>query len=288
MGSPVSCIIPTHLRDDLLAEAIESILAQTHAPLEIIVSDNTDSTSTRDLVASYASKTSVAVKYIGHNQGGRGCISRTIGVEAARGDVVAFLDDDDLWEPTYLEEMLRVKRQSGSELVYGWLTYLLEDVRTPGKAVPPGLGPGDFILANPGTVISNLMVDRDVYLRLGGFDEDVHPPYDKDFIARALLAGCRYAVLPKRLVLFRQHAGARESRHGPVFLRGQRALYAKHKHWMPLFMRLNMRVKIAAATVEQKPGWLASLLTRGMGLYLFGVQVVHERRRGYRRRREDL
>ena len=101
----ISCVVATHNRDEYLKEAIYSIIKQTRAPLEIIVSDNVPSKKTELVVKEIASKNSIPLNYIGHKLGGRGCISRNLAVSESKGEYIAFLDDDDLWDPDYLEKI---------------------------------------------------------------------------------------------------------------------------------------------------------------------------------------
>ena len=57
----------------------------------------------------------------------------------------------------------------------------------------------DFILSNPGCQVSNLIVDKNLFIGLGGFDDCVIPSNDKDFLMRALYFGYEYHVLKKKL-----------------------------------------------------------------------------------------
>ena len=157
-----------------------------------------------------------------------------------------------MWGPEYLEKMLAVKSKEKTEAVYCWLTYVFPNCKMQGKRIVAGLAPKDFVTSGPGTVISNLMVDRDIFMELKGFDEAVHPPYDRDFIIRLLRKGYRYSVLKEPLVFFRQHEGPRESMYGVTFARGQWALYEKHKDWMPLHIRIAMWIKAVSCSTDRE------------------------------------
>ena len=252
MKTKLTCIIPTHLRDKLLKDAIDSVVKQTCKPFELIVVDNTNSQATKELVVSYRSKTEILIRYIGHSQGGKGCISRNIGAQSAQGNVLAFLDDDDMWAPNYIESMLEIKQHDAVNAVYGWLMNFVNGKQYPGKTVKQGLKSVNFVLSNPGTVISNLVIDRDTFLDINGFDENIHPPHDKDLIIRLLRKGYRYSVLKEPLVFFRQHEGPRESMFGLAFARGQWALYEKHKDWMPLHIRIAMWIKAVSCSTDRE------------------------------------
>lgn len=242
----VSCIIPTHNRVNMLELAINSILAQTYQPHEIIVSDNLQDKATQILVDTINTKSEINIIYIGHNEGGRGCISRNIAAKAATGNYLAFLDDDDLWEVDYIAKIVNKRNAINKPCaVYAWLKYLYADGSTkPGKHLRENLTQNNFILNNPGSVISNLTVDRDIYLQLEGFDENTHPPYDKDFIIRLMQAGYNYYVVPEELVMFRQHDEDRESSISSSFINGQVKFYTKHKNWTPLVYKLLIKFKL--------------------------------------------
>ena len=251
----ISCIIATHDRDELLEAAIASIAEQSVWPREIIVSDNLARDKTRRLVAACDAKLSFPVRYIGHRQGGRGCISRNLAAEQACGRHLAFLDDDDLWEPDFLDAADTAFADSGADAVYVWINNLYPNGELrPGRPLAERLSISDFVIANPGSVISNLAVKREVFLNIGGFDEAMHPPYDRDFAMRLLLDGRRYAVVPRRLVRFRQHDGPRESRPGKTYARGQRAFFERYRDKVRPTMRprfwLKMKVSVIRAELE--------------------------------------
>src|SRR6516165_5526315 len=97
----VSVVIPTHNRPDMLREAIASVRAQTFTDYEILVVCN--GSSQEDLVRYGAIRD---VRLVVTSRKGIG-LALNIGIKAARGEWVAFLDDDDLWEPNKLENQLQ-------------------------------------------------------------------------------------------------------------------------------------------------------------------------------------
>ncbi|WP_416366214.1 glycosyltransferase family 2 protein [Sphingomonas aerolata] len=96
----ISVVIPTHLRPALLQEAIDSVLAQTLPPSEIVVVDDADDRDTKDVVARSSQAASFAIRHVANAAGGV-CHSRNIGASAATGAWVAMLDDDDTWAPSF-------------------------------------------------------------------------------------------------------------------------------------------------------------------------------------------
>jgi len=94
----VSVIIPTYNRADLLSEAIESVLGQTHKDTEIIVIDDGSTDNTREKLKPYQGR--IKYKYI---ENGGPALARNMGMRMAKGQYIAFLDSDDLYYPYKIE-----------------------------------------------------------------------------------------------------------------------------------------------------------------------------------------
>lgn len=88
----ISIIIPVYNREHYLAEAIESVLAQTYRPIEIIVVDDGSTDGTADV----ARRFSETVRYFYQTNSGCGA-SRNTGIKKGVGSFLSFLDSDDLW-----------------------------------------------------------------------------------------------------------------------------------------------------------------------------------------------
>jgi glycosyltransferase involved in cell wall biosynthesis len=102
----VSIVIPSYNREDLVAAAVDSALAQTHVPCEVIVVDDGSKDRTPEILAPYAGRiTSIRQE----NRGLAG--ARNTGIRASTGELVGFLDSDDLWEPRLVEAALGVFAQ---------------------------------------------------------------------------------------------------------------------------------------------------------------------------------
>ena len=97
----ISCIVPVFNGERYLKEALDSILAQTYRPLEIIVSDDGSTDGTASVVAGYGE----CVKYLWQANAGEAA-ARNLGLSAAGGHFLAFLDADDLWHPEKLTRQM--------------------------------------------------------------------------------------------------------------------------------------------------------------------------------------
>lgn len=105
----ISVVIPTFNRAYCLARTLDSVLAQTHAELEALIVDDGSTDGTRELIhARYGAEP--RVRYI-HQENGGVAAARNRGIRAARGDFVALLDSDDVWQPWKLELQLRCMQQ---------------------------------------------------------------------------------------------------------------------------------------------------------------------------------
>lgn len=102
MRDLVSVVIPTYHRNERLAEAIESVHAQTHDPVEVLVVDGTEDERARPVAEEYG------VRYLPQTAAGGAQAARSQGAEAADGAYVNFLDDDDRFDPEKLERQLDV------------------------------------------------------------------------------------------------------------------------------------------------------------------------------------
>lgn len=105
----LSIIVPVYNAEEFLDRCIESILSQTYKSLDIIVVDDGSSDDSGKICDEYAEK-DMRVRVI-HKQNGGVSSARNIGIEAARGEYICFVDSDDYLERDYLEVLLETKRK---------------------------------------------------------------------------------------------------------------------------------------------------------------------------------
>jgi len=185
----VSVIIPTYNRTEYLGEAIESVLAQTYPNYEIIVVNDGSKVDVESALAPYWEK----IQYIyQENKGLAG--ARNTGILHSQGKYLAFLDDDDLFEPRKLEvqvQLLELHPEAGLLYSDGYFF----DAASPQKillnhAVGKDAPMSEFsklFFMNTNIYISALLVGRQRLQELGGFDETLPSHEDSDFILRIAL-----------------------------------------------------------------------------------------------------
>ncbi len=165
MNASVSVVIPTHDRPAMLREAIESVLAQTRRPLEVIVVDNGPRAQGAAVVEEFGRR----VILIRSSDPGPSA-SRNAGIKRARGGYIAFLDDDDLWHPEKLSvQMEYLERHADCAMASCELTPHGGEIRvrkTPWIA-------GDLyarLFMESFAATPSVVVRRDVFNTVGLFD----------------------------------------------------------------------------------------------------------------------
>jgi glycosyltransferase involved in cell wall biosynthesis len=191
IASPlVSTVIPTYDRRGLIERAVDSALAQTYRTQEVIVVDDGSTDGTGELLRErYGER----IRYVWQRNGGVSN-ARNQGMRLARGDFIALLDSDDLWEPT------KVEKQVGFLRAHPDFGMVLTDVRrVDGAGNPIDVfrrrdvirADGDAladVLRNPALVPASILIRRSVFERLGGFDESLRTAEDIEFHLRIAAA----------------------------------------------------------------------------------------------------
>jgi glycosyltransferase involved in cell wall biosynthesis len=197
----VSVIIPAWNRAREVCRAIDSALAQTLPPLEVIVVDDGSTDETPEVLARYGDRIRVVRQ---DNQGV--AAARNAGIAAARGDLLAFLDSDDAWLPRKLElQAARIETDPGLGLVHCGVEFEGTTIHLDGMEGSVA----SEILRLDRTVIlahgSGVMVPRRVAEEVGGFDARMRVSEDWDFCYRV---ATRYRVgfVAEPLVLVARHA----------------------------------------------------------------------------------
>ena len=118
--SPVSVILPVYNRQDSVARAIRSVLAQTGASVDLIVVDDGSTDGTREVLEEFGSRITV----IGQPHAGA-YVARNHALRHARGELVAFIDSDDVWLPDRLAVQLPLMLRPEVGLVFGDVVHVL-------------------------------------------------------------------------------------------------------------------------------------------------------------------
>jgi glycosyltransferase involved in cell wall biosynthesis len=182
--SPVSVILVTCDRPLLLADALRSVAAQTRPALEVLVADDGATPADR------AAPAGLALRWCATASAGL-ARARNIAARASRGEMLAFLDDDDRWRPDHLERLIAAFGESACDLAYTDAVVVRERVDADGtrvdleeRALAYPWDP-EMMRTNDWIAPSSLAVRRALFERLSGFDESFAFSEDWDFIMRA-------------------------------------------------------------------------------------------------------
>jgi glycosyltransferase involved in cell wall biosynthesis len=227
----VSICIPTYNGGRYISEALESAILQSYGNLEIIISDDSSNDNTLDIIESFKQKTNIHIKIFNHRPNGIGanwnnCLKR------AEGKFIKFLFQDDILQPTCIEEMVNVlETYHGIGLVASKREFIVEDSHLNEDTkkwidkygdlqvnLDPSLSSGMQILdaslfksnvffREPRNKVgepSAVLFRKEILNNIGFFREDLKQVLDYEFYYR-ILKKQNIAILPKKLIKFRLH-----------------------------------------------------------------------------------
>lgn len=199
----ISIIIPTYNRPDQLNRAIRSILNQHYQNFEIIIVDDGSETDTLGVVEKFDDS---RLTYIKHDTNRGGSAARNTGISSSRGEFIAFLDDDDEWEPEKLQLQIEYIENKSDD----WVGVFCQSQNKRENSVVEYLENiidrsinSDTIRKEGGTELiadimmkrfrhggtSTLMIRTETINQIGGFDESYDRHQDIEFLIRLLKTG---------------------------------------------------------------------------------------------------
>lgn len=197
-GHLVSCIVPVYNGERYVAEALDSILSQSYAPVEVIVVDDGSEDGTAGVLSGYGRR----IRCVRQENAGPAA-ARNRGLAESAGDLVAFLDADDLWHREKLARQVdHLGRSPECDLCtthwrYIWAEELSEEAEQ--FWGHPLEGP----LA--GYMLQTLLTRRTVFEEIGPFDPSLRYGEDHEWFTRASDAGKTLCTLPDVLACRRVH-----------------------------------------------------------------------------------
>jgi glycosyltransferase involved in cell wall biosynthesis len=199
----VSVVIPVYNGARYLNEALQSILAQTEAPREVILVDDGSTDDSAILIQQVAASAPIPMRYTQQANHGTAA-ARNRGIELAAGPLIAFLDQDDLWLPQKLARQVALLRQQPEA---GYSITHMEFFIEPGLIQPAWIRPERLQGAQVGYLPSCLLARRETFERVGMFDPSLPNGSDTDWFGRVREAQIQIAIDPAVLVRNRIHDG---------------------------------------------------------------------------------
>jgi glycosyltransferase involved in cell wall biosynthesis len=208
----VSAVIPVYNGERYLAEALESVLAQTWRHLEVLVVDD----GSTDGTAAVARGFGAPVVHHGREHAGLAA-TENAGMELAQGEFVAYLDADDLWLPGKLAvQTAALAADPGLDMVFGHVEQFVSPELATARPLPPDA------IEMPGYSTGTMLIRRSSFARAGRFDPDLRMGEFVDWYIRAIERGLRSHMLPDVVMRRRIHGdnmGIRERKYRSDYVR---------------------------------------------------------------------
>jgi glycosyltransferase involved in cell wall biosynthesis len=203
----VSIIVTCYNKEKFIAQTIESVLNQTYTNFELIIIDDGSVDNSRAIIEQFADK---RIKFISQNNCGE-TQARNAGIKFATGSWLAFLDGDDVWLPTKLQEQLNYIQINNLDMCFcdyatideiGELNMSFSKVSFPNftyNSLRKKILAGNVVLGSASSVI----VKNDIIKKIGFFDPDIKWGGDWEYWIRIVFCTDRVGFLNKELTLLR-------------------------------------------------------------------------------------
>lgn len=263
----VTAIITTYRRSpEIVERAIKSILAQTYKNIEIIVVDDSpvsyeNRNQVKQLIESYQN----SVKYIQHVENKGACVARNTGLYVAKGEYIAYLDDDDEWMPTKIEEQMKYFTEDDIALVY--CNYIIKNDSTgdieehwcpyyEGSIYEKILLEGNFVGSTSFPILRKSSLEE-----IGGFDSLMDSAQDMDVWLR-LAQKYKVACVKEALVIYHVHAGDRITTNYKKKINGILRIQEKNKGYIDSNIVAQWRYYIIIAPMYARNGQIKKAFQR--------------------------
>ncbi len=205
----VSIIIPTHNREDLIAETIDSVFSQTYDKIELIIVNDNSADNTENVILESKNKSKLFdFKYIKSNKNG-GQAARNIGLSLSRGEFIQFFDDDDIMCPEHIQkkvEALSANQEAGYVTCnFVYFEVSLDNIVSK-KTVHNVVHTIESHILTHSLPTPIFMCRRSCFHKIGFWNEKIGRLQDLSYFQRLFLNDIRGYYLPDYLFKVRKHA----------------------------------------------------------------------------------
>jgi glycosyltransferase involved in cell wall biosynthesis len=227
----VSVILTTYNRAHIVSKSLQSVLTQTYRNFEAIVIDDNSTDNTKEIITNIACKDS-RVKYFRNNENKGPAGARNVGINLAKGEFIAFADDDDEWFPNKLEKQVNLLQTlpENFAVVYSGFYKIIGTEKTyiPPKNIYPKEGSilssllkGNFV----GT--PSILVRKSALLDVGLFDEKLLMFEDWELVIR-LSKKYQFKLIDEPLFISYDSPNSVNKQKGVIFAHTVEYILEKH------------------------------------------------------------
>jgi glycosyltransferase involved in cell wall biosynthesis len=227
----VSVILPTYNRAHIIIKSVQSVLTQTYHNFEVIVIDDGSTDNTKEIIMNIACKDS-RLKYFRNDENKGPSVTRNVGINLARGELIAFADDDDEWFSDKLEKQVNLLQTLPEDfaVVYSGFYKVIgtEKIYIPPKNIYPKEGSilnsllkGNFV----GT--PSILVRKSALLDIGLFDEKLLMFEDWELVIR-LSKKYQFKLIDEPLFISYDSPNSVNKQKGTIFAHTIEYILEKH------------------------------------------------------------
>lgn len=202
----VTAVVTTYNRPQMVQRAIQSILAQTYEPLEIIVVEDGSDSGLEDWLHTQGLS---QVCYIRHEENQGLPAARNTGLKKSKGKYIAYLDDDDEWKPEKIQKQIELAERLNSDyaIIYCGLEVKDKAYQVVALNMPrlKGIIRDEIVKKGLNTIPSSFLFRKGALLRIGGFDTDLYTGIDHDLWMKIAKHGYSTDYVNEALVIHTQH-----------------------------------------------------------------------------------
>ncbi len=257
----ISVVITTFNRPDFLQEALIGVSLQELSAYEIIIIDDC-STKSYDEVFPLVEK--LHARYLKQTSGVGANAARNIGIKESSGDVIAFLDDDDIWLPSYLKVIHEQYLGGADAIVSGFKQLGKEEVVVTNKDLT--VTKSSLLRGNTYCGMSGFSAKRDLLLQ-NSFDETLNNGQDWDMYVRLFQKGIKFKNIPEPIFLYRfqneDGIGAKVRKMKPSDIDKRLGSAYKHKVFLGDYWfkkRVCEQILFSLKHKNEKPRWIIQAL----------------------------
>lgn len=233
-----SVIIPTYDRPNLLLRALKSVNKQTIKPKEVFIVDNHPFYKSKIIYHKAKNLFKFNINYLKIHPRKGATASRNYASKLSTSKYLAFLDDDDFWEKKYIQKVSEKFHETKSKL--NITEYNVVEINKKKKFyfhIPEQIELQELYKWNPGILCSNMVIDKDAFFKIKGFDEKILGSGDKDILIKCIKKKIKYSILKKGLVNWTSHNN-QWSQNYSLILKGLIQFHMKYSKDMSLFSKI--------------------------------------------------